>query len=436
MKGFSLVLSLIEYLLMIFVILDFNTPYAYALGKNYYLTEIIIICILTLFFILIVRYKLKRNIFKRWLLVFTPYYIAMILYFFVNVRSEKMINFATRFLIAIPILTMIFCIYNQKGDLFRILKKFSLIMFWLSIISLFFWWFGSQLHVISPTGIITSYWGREFNYPSYYGLYFERQTDNFLWISGFRNIGIFCEGPMFSLCLIFSLFTELFLYKFERKKTIYKNENKIYFKIYSSNFKRKIRIAILTITLFTTTSTTGIIIFIVMNIIKYLFMNQKGNVKRILKWIFAIVIVILGAYFINKLFIDKAGSNSWLIRMDDFRVGLKAWIKSPIIGNGYADWTSVESLMNRGIRTNNGFSNAIFTVLSQGGCVLFLVYLVPIISYFRYGVKGRNKSVFVFGIIFLIEFIVTLFQYTFLMMILLSFGYALIISNSKIFKFK
>jgi hypothetical protein len=309
-------------------------------------------------------------------------------------------------------------------------------MFWLSIVSLFFWWFGSQLRLISPTGIITSYWGIEFNYPSYYGVYFERQTDNFLWISGFRNIGIFCEGPMFSLCLVFTLFTELFLCEINKQKSIYKKDNKIYLRINTSMLKYRIRILVLTITLFTTTSTTGMIIFIFMIIIKYLFIGTKDNIKRIFKWIFGIVIVILGFYLINVLFVNKSQSNSWLIRMDDFYIGIKAWMKSPIFGNGYGEWSTLQSLMNSSLRTNTGFSNAIFTVLSQGGCALFLVYLVPIIGYFVYAVRNRDRKIFVFGTVFFIEFIVTLFQYTFLMLLFLSVGYALIVSDNMRLKVK
>ncbi len=436
MRFFSLISDLIEYILMICIVLDCNTPYAYALNKNYYLTEIIIICILALYFISILRYKIKRNTFEKWLIVFTPYYIIMILYFFINVSEERWINFVIRFLIGIPILTIIFCIYHQNGNLFKLLKKFSLLMFWLSIVSLFFWWFGSQLRLISPTGIITSYWGIEFNYPSYYGVYFERQTDNFLWISGFRNIGIFCEGPMFSLCLVFTLFTELFLCEINKQKSIYKKDNKIYLRINTSMLKYRIRILVLTITLFTTTSTTGMIIFIFMIIIKYLFIGTKDNIKRIFKWIFGIVIVILGFYLINVLFVNKSQSNSWLIRMDDFYIGIKAWMKSPIFGNGYGEWSTLQSLMNSSLRTNTGFSNAIFTVLSQGGCALFLVYLVPIIGYFVYAVRNRDRKIFVFGTVFFIEFIVTLFQYTFLMLLFLSVGYALIVSDNMRLKVK
>ena len=118
--------------------------------------------------------------------------------------------------------------------------------------------------------------------------------------------------------------------------------------------------------------------------------------------------------------------------MEDFSIGMKAWLQSPLFGNGYADWSSLENLMNNSIRTNTGFSNSIFTVLSQGGIVLFLVYVVPIMTCFMYGIKKNDKGILIFSMIFFIEFIVTLFQYTFLMMILLSFGYSFIITNKNI----
>lgn len=430
MKFFSLISNLIECILIMFIVLDFNTPYAYALNKNYYLTEIIVICILVLFFITILRYKIEISMFKKWLLVYIPYYVLMILFFFISVNRDKWINFIARFWIAIPLLTIVLCIYQKNGDIYRLLKKFSRIMFCLSVVSLFFWWFGSQLHLISPTSTIRAYWGIEYNYPSYYGLYFERQTDNFLWISGFRNIGIFCEGPMFSLCLIVALFTELFLYEDIKQKFIRINGNKVYLRTKNSGLKRRIIILVLAITLFTTTTTTGMIIFIFMFIMKYVLTGTNNKMKKIFKWIFGIIIVILGIYLMRSLFVDKSDSVSWKIRLDDFHIGAKAWLKSPILGNGYGEWTVLENLMNGSIRTNNGFSNAIFTVLSQGGLVLFSLYIISILCYFMYTIKNKDKRIFVFGSIFLVEFVVTLFQYTFLMMLLLSLGYALVISNN------
>lgn len=432
MKFVSLMLNLVEYLLAIFIILEFNTPYAYSLNRSYYLTEIIIILILIYFFIVATKFKIKRSIMKRWLVVFTPYYVILLIYIFIKVKPEKIINFSTRFLLVIPILSLTFGIYNKKDEVFRILNKISKVIFCLSIISLFFWWYGSQLHLISPTGTINSYWGREFSYPSYYGLYFERQMDKFLWIDGFRNIGIFCEGPMFSLCLIFSLFTELFLHKDTNKKIIYKFNSNKYLIINENIFMRYIRIIVFIITLFTTTTITGIIIFIIMAIVKYLITSKKNNIRILIKLLISIVMFFLGIYIIYALFISKSQSNSWIIRMEDFSIGMKAWLQSPLFGNGYADWSSLENLMNNSIRTNTGFSNSIFTVLSQGGIVLFLVYVAPIMTCFMYGIKKNDKGILIFSMIFFIEFIVTLFQYTFLMMILLSFGYSFIITNKNI----
>lgn len=429
MKFFSFILSLLEYILIIGIILDCNTPYASAINKNYHLTEINILCIVALLFINILIYKIKINTFKRWILIFIPYYFLMILYLFISVDDIKYINFISRFLIAIPFLTIIFCIYNQRGKLFTLLNKFSKVMFLLSVVSLFFWFFGSQLHLISPSGTLKAFWGIEFNYPSYYGLYFERQTDNFLWITGFRNIGIFSEGPMFSLCLIFSLYIEMFLNEVKSNKVLYKEKNNLYLRFNNKITIKYIRLLIFIVTLFTTTTTTGMIIFILMIIMKFSFLNSKNKIMRVIKWILAFIVIIVGVLAINALFINKASSNSWLIRVEDFRIGVKAWMNSPIFGNGYGEWTALENLMISSSRTNTGFSNTVFTVLSQGGVILFIIYLIPIVGYFRYSIKMKDGKILILGCIFFIEFVVTLFQYTFLMMLFLSLGYALIIND-------
>ncbi|NRY62050.1 O-antigen ligase family protein [Clostridium beijerinckii] len=430
MKILILLTTFFEYLFALFVILDCNTPYAVALDRNYYITEIVMILIIILLILNFIINHISKRLISNWLKIFFPYYLIMFTFLLVNVSDEKRVNFMARFLIALPILTLLFGIYQKSNDIYRILKRLTNVISVLSLISLFFWFFGSQLHYLSPTGQILSYWGYEFNYPSYYGLYFERQMDNFLWIHGYRNIGIFCEGPMFSLILVISLFTEIFLFQEDSTKKLLNIVNgKIYLNNVKGILRNRIKISILVITLVTTTSTTGMVLLVLLLLLKYAINSPKEKYKLILKWVSGLFIIVGGLIIMNNLLETKSNSNSWLIRMSDYNIGFKAWMNSPLFGNGYGDWTSLQSLMSENFRTNTGFSNAIFTVLSQGGIVLMLVYVISIIGYFRCFLKYKNKVVLVFEIIFLIEFVVTLFQYTFIMMILLAYGYTYMACN-------
>ena len=87
--------------------------------------------------------------------------------------------------------------------------------------------------------------------------------------------------------------------------------------------------------------------------------------------------------------------------------------------------------MDMTYRSNTGMSNSIFQVLSQGGLLLFSIYLIPLVFEVIDALRGGKYDSVAFFSIVVLEFVFTIFGFNFLMLILLAFAYAMIISRRK-----
>ena len=114
---------------------------------------------------------------------------------------------------------------QDKEKIPQILLCYKNLIFIIALISLFFWFFGSILKIIRPSGIVLSSWGAIGNnlniVPSFHNLYFE--TQNFRTgieiLNGVqRNTAIFTEAPMAALNFSIALLIE-FLDKHKSKNS-------------------------------------------------------------------------------------------------------------------------------------------------------------------------------------------------------------------------
>lgn len=193
----NLLLQILEYLIWIFIILDFNTVFLYNGNSHYYTWIVSGLIVMALY----VRHKLKIS--KYLLLYISIYLIYMVIW---NILAYKLYfnsEFVERFFIFMPLIWLY--IYNLK-ELDSFLKKFSNIMIILAIASLIFWELGTIMGVLDTPYTSKMYWGysnnRYVTVKNYFNLYFETSHNYEIFgINSARNDGIFCEGPMYAAVL-------------------------------------------------------------------------------------------------------------------------------------------------------------------------------------------------------------------------------------------
>lgn len=419
------IISITEYLFLFFIILDCNTVYSLSL-KDYHFPEIIVgLCII----LLLENGVLKKSIIlRKWISFFLIYGVLMLFFLFISVPSNSLVTFSARYFVFLPFCFLLILIYINKGKIYPFLSKIVNIMTIFAAVSLFFWIFGTQLHFISPSGYVTAIWGGEVSYPSYYGLYFEMQGISFFSYKGLRNQGIFSEGPMYSLCLCISLALDFFICQSDSLDDI--NEPDGFFYKRKHIIHSRVKKVLLIVALITTITTTGYILLSFMLVMNYYIQRPKRRFARICKYLFGGIVAFVGLTVIYRVFLERAMTNSWLVRIDDFRAGFKAWQVAPIFGNGYNVADTILSFSS--FRGNQfGFSNSIAIILAQGGLVLFSVYIIPLLGCLIKVLKAHEMQFAMFVAVFCVEFIFTIFIGTFLMLFFISFFYGIIFSKKK-----
>ena len=248
----------------------------------------------------------------------------------------------------------------------------------ISCISLFFWIFGSTFKMITPTGVALFEWGTVNEVSSYFNIYFETQYVDWLGIDFFwRNTAIFVEGPMMSLTLIIAI---TLIYYFDDIWHI-------------ATWKR----FILAFAIITSFSVTGYFILWGFVVLK-LYRSKKFRAIMI------VMLIPLSLYAIQVMMDMKQSTGSYSLREDDYYVGFITWLQNPIFGWGFNNWEALQANMKG--RANDGFSNSIFSVLTQGGILMGLMYFIPILI----GITSKEFKRFVVCIVYAILFISIIFQ--------------------------
>lgn len=343
-----------------------------------------------------------KSINKKFIIKYFKSYIFitifMIIYMLLPNNISHILSIFTLY-ICLTIIYFYFCLYSQDTDLPLMLKYYINSMCIIGIISLFFWSFGSVLHVLKPTGTIISYWANENGIAcnSYYGIYFETQS---LAPNMIRNSAIFSEAPMSAVNFLLALALQ----------NLYNTDGKMH----------KLKEVILILSVLSTTSTTGYIGFLIIYILKYLL--SALNQKNLLRIIVFTLLGIVGLIIIHVLFTQKLGGISGEVRLDDYRAGVKAWRLSPIFGSGY-DSTLFQTFMSNWRSNNLGFSNTIMNILVDGGIYLLIPYVYVLCKAVYNTIKSRNESTFIFSILVAFLFMTTLLINTYILLFMFVFVY-------------
>ncbi len=403
--------KILEYMLVIITILECNSIYTRTVNYNFHISLInyIIISLFALYVILTLKKNNKYNISSKY--VFLLLYV--LIYFSISVR-DNYVKYLFNFIILLPIMYL----YFKESELNKksIITKFSKTIFCLSILSLFFYFFGITFNLIPSKAILVN-WGGIKVRQSYFFLHFSTQTIELFGKLIYRNTGVFTEAPMYAYILLLGLISEI---------------------LYPTN-KTKLKKFIFFITILTTLSTTGIIISIVVMLFDYIFYKEYNSLKKILKVVFVPLIFIISFNIFIYLANEKTDTKSYLIRMDDFNSSISAWKENIVFGNGFSNSSVTESYMSENIRNGlNGQSSAYGRIISEGGLYLEYIYLCPLIMLIYKGFKSKKKILGIIGISFIFIFLNTNIPYQSITLIFIAFIISLneTIKNEKIKKEK
>lgn len=369
--------QVLGYLLALFLILNNQTVFQNSISFNYHIYEITLLLIIVTTLYQIEKYGIYENKFKSLLYLSFIYYVYLSIISIASVGVDQLVSFWARYA-SLPFVFFYFssnASYIVKIELFR---KVVNVMVVISCISLFFWIFGSTFKMITPTGVALFEWGTVNEVSSYFNIYFETQYVDWLGIDFFwRNTAIFVEGPMMSLTLIIAI---TLIYYFDD--------------IWHIATWKKFILAFAIITSF---SVTGYFILWGFVVLK-LYRSKKFRAIMI------VMLIPLSLYAIQVMMDMKQSTGSYSLREDDYYVGFITWLQNPIFGWGFNNWEALQANMKG--RANDGFSNSIFSVLTQGGILMGLMYFIPILI----GITSKEFKRFVVCIVYAILFISIIFQ--------------------------
>lgn len=389
----KILLTFLEYILVLFLILEFNTPYLYfPLIRHIVLAVPFTVTIMILF--------LCKGRFRFDYLSVIVIIGSIPLLLFVNI--ERVLSFIYVYLLMLPALILYFSnFFRSKGLLaLDIFIKYSNVVCIIAVVSLMFWIFGSFLEILEPTSFIPNAWAGERFIPTYYGIYFETQEDAVIADLGsmfIRNSGLFNEAPMYNMILCIAFSIELFIRK----------------------IRSSWRIIVLLVSIMSTFTSTGYIFITIMILIK--FFHIFGAARQITKILVFLVSIIMFV-FISIVTIDnkrETGGHSYDSRSYDIERCLEVGMDNPLFGIGL--FNPSEEFGSS--KVNFGYSNSLFGVFAHGGFYAFTFYTLSLIIFpllcFQ---KWKNRDILYFQVFFFILFSVTVSQYKYLTMMMIAFA--------------
>ena len=351
---------ILEYLLVVCIIIEFNTPYlVFPTVKR-----IIQICpILILLVLLIIS---KYSITKKINVLLFAYWGGAIFPMLV-LREHNYYAYILRYIIILPLLWMYLAQRKELGTIpyCSLFLRFSNVMVFIAVVSLIMWLLCSILQVIPATAIFPYEWAPGIDFIStYWGIYFETQSIAPFGERIWRNTGVFNEGPMFNMVLCTAFIIEYFI----------------------RPIKSKPRLWILAITILTTLTTTGQ--FFLIGMALWNLFKRIGRKYRIILLFIALLFLYIGYRAAGEILENKmetGGDGSMELRSDDITWCFEAGMEHPILGVGLI-LREGESLWNG---MTLGRSNSLFAVFARGGLYALVLYvgsllIIPFLYYRKY----------------------------------------------------
>lgn len=399
-----LLIGAVEYLWVIFVILNGNSIYHANSNRNLYLLEIVLVLTFLLLMMNLLFYRSQPS--KAGMLGAVAIMGYSAVYFCVMQHKMSAKTFLELFVIGAPMAFLLFSELHRHGRLLKLFRRFGDIMFLLAVVSLFFWFLGEVFQVIKPNGYVNIAWGGFDAVKGYYGIHFAFQLDTTFFPDAFlyRNSGIFSEAPMFNLWLDIALAIELFL----KPKA------------------SKLRVVVLAVAVLTTLSVTGIL-FLVLCVVLGALSNLRhlNKVQTCLLILMGLVVIPLLAVLVIKSMALKVDTRSYEMRISDYAAGFRLWMDQPIFGAGFGNLSALHEYVVGIENTVAGFSNSITAVLGTGGIWMALLYYIPYVGMLFPRATG-SKKLSCFGACLLFLFITTIFFARFIGVVIVVLGYVIL----------
>lgn len=396
-------IRLTEFMMAITIIFDCNSVYrTMRFGVSPVLLSMIGINIFAAILIGLWVIKDRGNIecIKEHKLLFLVSFVFVFLFYFVNASKTETLGWLEYFLFFMNLMVILFRIYRRNHDTFRILFVIERVMIVISVVSVILWIGSNLLELWGMNEDVFVQWGGKYYNTNYLNMCLRRWDPMYV-CDIEKNLGIFCEPPMFGLMLGFSIYTELFL----KKKT------------------NILTVLVFLIALLSSRAILGIMICAVAFFLKLVEMMQG---KKYAKYVICGAVLAAAAVIVG-LAMFKMGNESGSFRthIDDFVAAFKCWTNYPIFGCGYGNQDPITEYMSAFRADNLGVSNSIAVTLAEGGIVLWLYYVIPFVimgmSFFK-----KNKKTAYWAAGMFLFWVGVVFHLRLLIFLILALGYSMI----------
>ena len=315
----------------------------------------------------------------------------LILFFVIKTNKDVYLSFLHIFM-----LLALYQIVCYRGGSDGVLMKYRTLLCFVAVFSVVMWLLCTVFKWIPPSGVEMTSWNdtafMDTPIQSWARIYFQAQPN--------RNTSIFTEGPMAALQYSLALLVDTFLAK-----------------------KPSLLISgILAVALLTTMTTTGyLVLLLVAAVYLWRFALKKGWLSKKEGKMTVIALGALGAGVVIAVMLWKLKTASGSIRFDDMRAGVLAFWDAPLFGNGCNNLPAIQQYMSPWRHHNMGYSSGLLWILSDGGLWLGAVYLCPIVLAAVRSVRQKRWGVAAFAACLLGIFLISVFQYTYLLSFLAIF---------------
>lgn len=396
-------LKLAESMLAFLLVIGCASIYVHTAGVSKLVINLFIILVVILlsamsFYLLSIEHHLTGKIIGIWI----SYFILFLVPFSIlNNFNYPMGSFFILQFSVLSGLIFYFQLSRQQGNPWSLIIKIDKIVLIVAMMSIIFWLLFSILKIVTPTGFVFTDWGPSRPIPSFYGMYFETQPISFYGISIIRNTAFYTEGPMYAFVLSISLISRLFLL--------------------NKSIKNSFPIII---AMFTTLTSTAIVVIIMAIFFKYFNKSKNRTVNTFKNFFFPFFSIVLLSSVIFTLEQKTRGGESFGVRMDDIHSAILAWFRHPFIGNGIGNFQSLISNMDSiriQLKSTNeiGFSSGLFQIIALGGIMLTTIYVYPMIAFTVSQYKKIGISAIAFPLILLTIFTSSIISYEWLFMVII-----------------
>ena len=283
---------------------------------------------------------------------------AIISFVFSNPSMDNLVAYIVCFVTAYLYVSQLI----KHDDYYVLLDAYTNVMFIVTVISLFFWLFGSTLQII-PYRTIGYHYGYGTIAHNYFWVYFDEPIQNtvFFGIRTVRNCGICMEAPGFANLLMYGLGAEL----------IRDNGNR----------KKKIVFVLGLITNFSSKSYLMLAVSLAFVLYRAIRTSRSKNIRKLIFIAVPVLLLTIGIT-VYMVVLDKATNSvrAYNGRINSFQNALTTWLAHPITGVGINNFDAIDA-----------GSMGVTLYLAQCGVFCMAIYIYAIVAAFKSEIAKYNR---------------------------------------------